>query len=70
MVMTRGAGLWGRFRGRFHTVRGAMESLKPKVVRESQVNRKVKVRRWNKRKNEGFMRQRVDVRSLRGYESR
>jgi hypothetical protein len=43
--------------GAVSTVRGAMESLKPKIVRESQVNRKVKVGKWNKRKNEGFVRQ-------------
>ena len=43
--------------GAASSVREAMETLKPEVVRESQARHKVKTKRRNKRKNEGFIRQ-------------
>ena len=43
--------------GSASSVREAMEALKPEVVRESQTRNKVKTKRRNKRKNDGFVRQ-------------
>lgn len=43
--------------GSASSVREAKEALKPEVVRESQARHKVKTKRRNKRKNDGFIRQ-------------